>query len=964
MTNFIKYKIYQLQKKYKNISDAIERFQSHIINLNNLRFLDDNYKIKILNQLFDINKNLNTKYNNCIGELNLAEINDESTTNIINIIKENEIDLPDIFNTINENIEDDELIIKSMDELEKNLQKQNINLFKSVPLQLSFEKIKILINNNGIDSIKFLINFNNIIVNEKVMEIINEIDRIAIPLSIIIDNTSKIDNNFKFIIPDNYEKNNNKIDLLERKRILIINDVNNNCYKIEILFKNDLLSLYVKTCQINYPYLYQKKNQIVSYVEDNLTECDMKFLKTFIRHDYLGNLYSYDVESYGNYFKKTYFRYVELINTSFINIMKEFISKNNSIKDLFDMIFLHLMGDEESNDVAVTLIGLLGEKKQFSGNLNKYIYDNLTYFLQVKVQKSQTNINDELKKIKDISVADIDYKKQLALNRNIPENVKAITLEKIEEMKSMNNDYFKQLMFVKYILNFPWSSPNDNLILNNLKNPNESRKYINNIKDKLENLSYGHDEAKKLLVQIIGKWISNPNSHGTSFGLVGPPGVGKTLLAKSISTALDIPFAQITLGGQNDGELLHGHGYTYSGSQPGLIIKKMVEMGKSRCILYFDELDKTCSKYGKSNEISSILIHLTDPNMNKSFQDRFFQGIEFPLDKVILIFSYNDSSLIDPILLDRLKEIHVEPYTLKDKLNICNNFIIPEIETNIGFNKNVVFWDDDILEYLITNYTNEAGVRSIKRKIEDIYMELNLHKLKKENYFKKNKKIKLTKEIIIEILKEPKMENQKIHSEPSIGIINGLYATTNGNGGITPIQIYKNHISNSFEIKLTGSQGKVMKESVNCSLTVAMNHIENNKEKYKDIVGENLADYIKQNFPQGFHIHAPSTSTPKDGPSAGCAFTSAFISRILNKPIRNDIAMTGEIELTGDITKIGGLTFKLLGAKNAGVKLAFVPKENEKDYEEIIKKNPKLIDDNFSIQLVSNIKDLIDTILL
>lgn len=947
MTNLIKYKIYQLQKKYKQISEAIERFQSHVINLNGMRIYEDNLKIKILNQLFDINKNLNTKYNNCISELNID-----------NSITDNTI-LSDIFDKINENIDDEELLIKSMEELEKNLLKQNINLLKNMPLQISYDKIQDLINEYGIDSIKYLLNLNNIVVNDKVLELLNEIEKIVIPLS--IEKIKKIDYNYKFEIPDNFNKNSKIVDLLEKRRILIISD-NNDSYKINLIFKIDLLSLYVKTCQINYPYLYNKKDQIVVYIENNLAECDIKFLKTFIRHDYLGNLYCYDVENYAKYFKKIYFRYLELINTSFINIMKEFVSKNNSIKNLFDMIFLHLMGEEEANDIAVTLMGLLGEKKQFSGNLNKFIYDNLTYFLQVKVQKSQSNINDELKKIKDINITDIDYKKQLALNRNIPENVKAITLEKIEEMKSMNNDYFKQLMFVRYILNFPWPSNNDNLLFNNLKNPTESKKYINHIKEKLEILSYGHDDAKKLLVQIIGKWISNPNSQGTCFGLVGPPGVGKTLLAKSISKALDIPFAQITLGGQNDGEILHGHGYTYSGSQPGLIIKKMVEMGKSRCILYFDELDKTCSKYGKSNEISSILIHLTDPNMNKSFQDRFFQGIEFPLDKVIFIFSYNDSSLIDPILLDRLKEINIEAYTLKDKLNICNNFIIPEIESNIGFNKNIINWNDDVLEYLITNYTNEAGVRSIKRTIEDIYMELNLYKLKKESYFKKNKKLKITKEIINDILKEPKMEILKIHNEPIIGIINGLYATSNGSGGITPIQIYKNHLSNSFEIKLTGNQGKVMKESVNCSLTVAMNYIENNKDKYKEILSTNLSDYIKTNFPNGFHVHAPSTSTPKDGPSAGCAFTSAFISRILNKPIKNDIAMTGEIELTGNITKIGGLSYKLFGAKKAGVKLAFIPKENEKDFQEIIKKNPKLIDETFNVQLVNNINDLVDII--
>jgi ATP-dependent Lon protease len=250
------------------------------------------------------------------------------------------------------------------------------------------------------------------------------------------------------------------------------------------------------------------------------------------------------------------------------------------------------------------------------------------------------------------------------------------------------------------------------------------------VEDKLNKLSFGHEEAKKLLLQIIGKWISNPSSQGTSFGLVGPPGVGKTLLAKSVSNALDIPFVQITLGGQNDGELLHGHGYTYSGSQPGLIIKKMVEAGKSRCILYFDELDKTTSKHGNINEITSILIHLTDPNMNKTFQDRFFQGVEFPLDKVIMIFSYNDSSLIDPVLLDRLKEINIKSYTINEKIKIVKEFIIPELVNSIGLqNEDWTQLTDNIIEYIIENYTNEAGVRDIKRYIEKIFLTLNLDKI-------------------------------------------------------------------------------------------------------------------------------------------------------------------------------------------------------------------------------------------
>jgi ATP-dependent Lon protease len=339
--------------------------------------------------------------------------------------------------------------------------------------------------------------------------------------------------------------------------------------------------------------------------------------------------------------------------------------------------------------------------------------------------------------------------------------------------------------------------------------------------------------------------------------------------------------------------------------------------------------------------------------MNKSFQDRFYQGIDFPLDKVIMIFSYNDSEKIDPILLDRLTEIKIKPYTLLDKINIIKNYVIRELKLNIDVNI-----EDHIIQYIIENYTNEAGLRDIKRQIEKIFLTLNLEIL--TNKIVIDKYI-LTIEEVNRILLKPKNENTKIHLKPEIGIINGLYATTNGDGGIIPIQIFNNFTSTSFEIKLTGKQGDVMKESVQCSLTCAMNYLKININKYNIA---NFNEYFIENFKNGFHIHAPSTSTPKDGPSAGVAFTCAFISRILNKPINNTIGMTGEIELTGKITKIGGLNFKLIGAKKAGITHVYIPLENKDDLEEINEKYPQLITDNFKVDTVEYIEDIIDKILV
>ena len=932
--------LFLLQLNYKSISNILNYLEEHCNNIFDLNFIEQNKFNQYLNSIYVLIKNLNTVYNDTI--------NNELVDSHLNL------------NFLIDNLKNNTNKLKILDSYSKNypdkifFKDTNLEIVKIVK-EIGYVNIK--------DLLKIIFNYDLFIyLPDNVKELINEINTITTPLSCnIFEVNENVD--FYWRIPKNFESN----DLLERKRELWIKvpDTINKYIKIELIFKVDKLTSIIKTCQIMRPIIYNKKQEVIDKLSSK-TKIDLKFVKTLIRHDYLGNIYVMNNEEYFKYIFDLYYDYTKLIESTFIFLMKDFISKSEKVKEMFKIIFLLLLGSEESVEISCLLIGLLKEKKNNSKfQLYNFLYNNLTFFLQSKLKKSHINIKNELDNIKNMTFEDIDYKKQLVINKNIPNNIKSLVLEKIEEMKSFNNEYYKQLTYVKTIVNYPWSSENDDIFFNTLRDNNlEAKKYLTNIDGKLKNLCYGHDEAKQNLLQIIGKWVSNPSSQGYSLGLVGPPGVGKTLLAKSVSDALDIPFGQITLGGQNDGEILHGHGYTYSGSQPGMIVKKMVEMGKSRCILYFDELDKACSKHGTLNEITSILIHLTDPNMNKSFQDRFFQGIDFPLNKVIMIFSYNDSSLVDPILLDRIKEIKVSPYTMTDKLNICQDYILPETINNIQFDKNIKI-SNDVLKFIIDNYTNEAGVRNIKRYIEDIILKLNLDKIFCRKLFKnsKTKTINIKENLVLELLSKPKKMNTIIHTENSIGIINGLYATGTGEGGIIPIQIYKNLDSseNKFSLKLTGKQGDVMKESVLCSLTAAVEYVKKNNKKY-DI--EDFDKYYNENFKNGFHIHCPSTSTPKDGPSAGGAFTSCFISRILNKPIKNTVGMTGEIELNGRITKIGGLEFKLQGAKTAGVTSVYVPQENEDDLNEIKQKYKNLITKDFSVKTFSNIEEIIDEILI
>ncbi len=992
-----KYKIYNLQKEYNELSDCINSTQIHILRLLQELMIDTSLKNNILGKIFELSRNLNESYNTFIIEecnsdddiednLESTEVDSNTIIENHNINSSNKKDVIDygIFSFIcnNNNNNNDDIIFEKIRQfslranmINLNIKKKSVESFDSLVLNDNYlnplKNIKCeLINifkDIGSFNLEILLqmllgNFYRELYDEDVLNKIDFYNKIFI-LTGFSENDN--DKGNKII---NISRSSTKIDNDYLEKIVNINlkSMNSNkSYKFTGYFINDSINVLIKTSQIANKDIYKKKKQIIEKLNKN-NNVNRKFKKNYMKNILLNELLAYSPEECSDLVEELYKKYIDLSKKSFMNIMKEFIGKNNTIKNMYDIIRLLLLGTEENENIAGLLFGLTKEKKVGSYIISELIYTNLNYSCQLKIKRSNINLKEEFEKIKSLSIEDVDMKKQILAMKKMPSGVKSLALEKVEEMKSSNNEYYKQMTYVKCLIKYPWACPEDNQYYNDLKEDRiRATSYLLEIEKKLNSLSYGHIEAKKSLLQLIGKWISNPSSSGSSIALVGPPGVGKTLLAKSVSSALDIPFAQITLGGQNDGELLHGHGYTYSGSQPGMIIRKMIETGQSRCIMYFDELDKACSKHGVTNEITSILIHLTDPNMNKSFQDRFFQGVDFPLDKVIMIFSYNDSSLIDPILLDRFKEIEVKPYNINDKMKIVNKYIIPELLENIGFNKNELSIKNNCIENIIEKYTHEAGVRGIKRIIENIFLKLNLDKICSRGIFKnKKKKIEINDKIVDDTLNQPINESLVIHKNPEIGIINGLYATSIGTGGLVPIQVFANYSGSStdFEFKLTGKLGNVMKESIQCSFTAAIDFIKRNKEKYNFI--ENIDEYLKKNFPSGFHVHAPSTSTPKDGPSAGGAFTAAFVSRILQKKIRNNVALTGEIDLRGRITKIGGLNYKLIGARKANVTKVLVPKENKDDIDEIAKSNSDLVNKFLEVVFVEKIDEIIEHILL
>ena len=361
-------------------------------------------------------------------------------------------------------------------------------------------------------------------------------------------------------------------------------------------------------------------------------------------------------------------------------------------------------------------------------------------------------------------------------------------------------------------------------------------------------------------------------------------------------------------------------------------------------IIYIDEVDKI-SRTEHGREIIGILTHLTDSSQNKEFQDKYFSGIKIDLSKALIVFSYNDSDLIDRILRDRITEIKTKPLTKTEKIQITNEYLLPEILESVGYRKDNIVIDEKEILFIINTFTFEAGVRKLKERIFEIVREINLRRMMGiENY---EFPIKITENIIKDILSDRHVIiNKKIHPKPSVGIMNGLYATSLGVGGIITVEAFRTLSDRKLELELTGQQGDVMKESVKCAKTIAWNLLPSSIKKIINKEWEETGVF-------GLHVHCPEGGTPKDGPSAGGVMTLTILSQLAQIPIKNNVAMTGEIDLNGSIRAIGGLQSKLEGARSAGVNLVLIPKDNEKDLSNICDEIKK--GDNFNIIQVSTI---------
>ena len=609
----------------------------------------------------------------------------------------------------------------------------------------------------------------------------------------------------------------------------------------------------------------------------------------------------------------------------FNNIAQKYARPGFPLKQntVFDQVFASIMVDT----FAQIYVKELNIKQKFleENNVNKRLYmmldqidkehklydieQELNEKVKSTIEEGQRDyyLREKLKAIKDElggeGVSDIDDLRKLVDENPYPDNVKQKAYDEFKHYEMLppaTGETGVIRSYLEWLLFTPWYQKSED------NNDLEKASQI------LDEDHYGLIKVKERILEYLAVKQMTNSLKSPIICLVGPPGVGKTSLAKSVARALDRKFVKISLGGVRDEAEIRGHRRTYLGSMPGRIIQGMKRAGTTNPVFLIDEIDKMASDY--KGDPSSAMLEVLDPEQNNMFSDHYLEE-PYDLSDVLFICTANYRDNIPPALLDRLEIIELSSYTEDEKLNIANKHLIKkQLEAN-GLNDKQITFNDEILTYLIRHYTREAGVRQLERTIGNLCRKSVLAILKQ-----KKRSIKINKKLVNTWLGHEIFEYGTKEKKDEVGVVTGLAYTSFG-GDILQIEV--NYFEGKGNLVVTGQLGDVMVESAK----IALDYIKANANKY-DI---NPEFFDKHDI----HIHVPEGAVPKDGPSAGVTLTTAIVSSLTNRPAKKDLAMTGEVTLRGNVLPIGGLKEKSLAAHRSGIKTIVIPKGNIKDLDDV-----------------------------
>jgi len=494
-------------------------------------------------------------------------------------------------------------------------------------------------------------------------------------------------------------------------------------------------------------------------------------------------------------------------------------------------------------------------------------------------------------------------------------------LKKLKTMSAMSAEATVVRNYLDWMTELPWY--NKTKKLDNID--------INEAKKILDQDHYGLEKVKERILEYLAVQKRVGKIKGAILCLVGPPGVGKTSLGKSIARSTGRKFVRMSLGGIRDEAEIRGHRRTYIGSLPGKIIQQMKKAGTKNPLFLLDEIDKVGSDY--RGDPSSALLEALDPEQNVNFNDHYLE-VDYDLSDVMFVTTANTLNILPP-LLDRLEVIRIPGYTEDEKINIANNYLIPKQIKENGLKQDEMKLKSDVLQDVIRSYTKESGVRNLEREISKL-----ARKTVKNILIKKESEQNISKENLSDFLGVKKFKYGEIESENKIGIVTGL-AWTEFGGEI--LKIESAIMPGKGKMQITGKLGDVMQESVKAAKSYV---------RSKSLEFGIIPPIFEK---KDFHIHVPEGATPKDGPSAGIAMVTSIVSSITGVSVDRNIAMTGEVTLRGHVLPIGGLKEKLLAAHRAGIPKVIIPEENKKDLVEI----PKNILDNIEVKTVKTVDEVI-----